>query len=55
MTFGYHNHNFEFSTKIGDGVLYDFIPQKHRPKFPVASTNGYWQHVGAGGIAFKTC
>src|SRR5580698_327828 len=25
MTFGYHNHNFEFSTKVGDGTLYDFI------------------------------
>ncbi|ASU35213.1 sugar phosphate isomerase/epimerase family protein [Mucilaginibacter xinganensis] len=25
MKFGYHNHDFEFSTKIGDGNLYDFI------------------------------
>jgi len=25
MTFGYHNHDFEFSTKVGDGTLYDFI------------------------------
>ena len=25
MKFGYHNHDFEFKTKIGDGNLYDFI------------------------------
>lgn len=25
ITFGYHNHNFEFTTMMGDGTLYDFI------------------------------
>jgi sugar phosphate isomerase/epimerase len=25
LTFGYHNHNFEFTTMIGDTTLYDFI------------------------------
>lgn len=25
MTFGYHNHDFEFKTKIGDGNLYEYI------------------------------
>jgi sugar phosphate isomerase/epimerase len=25
MKFGYHNHNFEFSTKVGDSDLYDYI------------------------------
>jgi len=25
MKFGYHNHDFEFTTKIGDGNLYDYI------------------------------
>ncbi len=25
MTFGYHNHDFEFKTKIGEGNLYEYI------------------------------
>jgi sugar phosphate isomerase/epimerase len=25
MKFGYHNHDFEFTTKIGEGNLYDYI------------------------------
>ena len=25
MKFGYHNHDFEFSTKVGDGNLYEYI------------------------------
>lgn len=25
MKFGYHNHDFEFTTKVGDGNLYDYI------------------------------
>ncbi|MGZ3945170.1 MAG: sugar phosphate isomerase/epimerase family protein, partial [Mucilaginibacter sp.] len=31
MTFGYHNHDFEFKTKIGEGNLYDYILQNTDP------------------------
>ena len=30
MKFGYHNHDFEFTTKIGDGNLYDYILSQYR-------------------------
>lgn len=32
MKFGYHNHDFEITTKVGDGNLYDFIMQNTDPK-----------------------
>ncbi len=32
MTFGYHNDDFEFSTKVGDGTMYDFILNNTDPK-----------------------
>lgn len=32
MKFGYHNHNFEISTKVGDITLYDFIIQNTDPE-----------------------
>ncbi|GAA4339536.1 sugar phosphate isomerase/epimerase [Mucilaginibacter gynuensis] len=32
MKFGYHNHDFEFTTKIGDITLYDFMLQNTDPK-----------------------
>ena len=32
MKFGYHNHNFEFSTKVGDSDLYDFILKNTDPE-----------------------
>jgi sugar phosphate isomerase/epimerase len=50
MTFGYHNHNFEFSTKIGDGDLYDFILTNTDPKL-VAQQMDIGNMLGAGGIA----
>ncbi len=31
MKFGYHNHNFEISTKVGDITLYDYIIQNTDP------------------------
>jgi sugar phosphate isomerase/epimerase len=31
MMFGYHNHNFEISTKVGDITLYDYIIQNTDP------------------------
>jgi len=50
MTFGYHNHNFEFKTKIGDGDLYDFILANTDPKL-VAQQMDIGNMLGAGGIA----
>ncbi|RYD87127.1 MAG: sugar phosphate isomerase/epimerase, partial [Sphingobacteriales bacterium] len=32
MKFGYHNHEFEFETKIGDVLLYDYMLQNTDPK-----------------------
>jgi sugar phosphate isomerase/epimerase len=31
MSFGYHNHDFEFSTKVGDGNLFEFILKNTDP------------------------
>jgi sugar phosphate isomerase/epimerase len=50
MTFGYHNHNFEFKTKIGDGDLYDFILKNTDPNL-VAQQMDIGNMLGAGGIA----
>jgi sugar phosphate isomerase/epimerase len=35
MKFGYHNHEFEFTTKIGDNTLYDFIMKNTDPALVV--------------------
>ena len=35
MQFGYHNHDFEFSEKIGDTTLYDMIMQNTDPKLVI--------------------
>jgi sugar phosphate isomerase/epimerase len=50
LQFGYHNHNFEFSTKIGDGTLYDFILANTDPQL-VAQQMDVGNMLGAGGIA----
>jgi len=50
MTFGYHNHNFEFKTKIGDGTLYDYILTNTDPGL-VAQQMDIGNMLGAGGIA----
>jgi sugar phosphate isomerase/epimerase len=49
LTFGYHNHNFEFKTKIGDGNLYDFILANTDPKL-VAQQMDIGNMLGAGGV-----
>ena len=48
--FGYHNHNFEFSTKVGDSDLYDFILKNTDPDL-VAQQMDIGNMLGAGGIA----
>lgn len=35
MQFGYHNHDFEFSEKLGDVTLYDMIMQNTDPKLVI--------------------
>jgi len=50
MSFGYHNHNFEFKTKIGDGTLYDYILTNTDPKLVVQQMD-IGNMLGAGGIA----
>jgi sugar phosphate isomerase/epimerase len=50
MSFGYHNHNFEFKTKIGDGDLYDYILTNTDPKLVVQQMD-IGNMLGAGGIA----
>jgi len=50
MTFGYHNHNFEFSTKVNGNTLYDFILANTDPSL-VAQQMDIGNMLGAGGIA----
>lgn len=50
MKFGYHNHNFEFTTKMGDGNLYDYILQ-NTDKNLVAQQMDIGNMYGAGGRA----
>ncbi|MGZ3811623.1 MAG: sugar phosphate isomerase/epimerase family protein [Mucilaginibacter sp.] len=50
MKFGYHNHNFEFSTKVGDSDLYDFILKNTDPEL-VAQQMDVGNMLGAGGVA----
>jgi sugar phosphate isomerase/epimerase len=50
MSFGYHNHNFEFKTKIGDGDLYDYILKNTDPTLVVQQMD-IGNMLGAGGIA----
>lgn len=50
MKFGYHNHNFEFSTKVGDSDLYDYILKNTDPEL-VAQQMDVGNMLGAGGIA----
>lgn len=47
MKFGYHNHNFEFTTKMGDGNLFDYILQNTDPSL-VAQQLDFGNMIGAG-------
>jgi sugar phosphate isomerase/epimerase len=50
MKYGYHNHNFEFSAKIGDERLYDYI-LKNTDAGLVAQQMDIGNMYGAGGRA----
>jgi len=51
MKFGYHNHNFEFNTKLDGVLLYDLILQYTDPKL-VAQQIDIGNMYGAGGRAY---
>jgi sugar phosphate isomerase/epimerase len=50
MQFGYHNHNFEFKNKVGDGTLYDFILTNTDPALVIQQMD-MGNMYGAGGRA----
>jgi sugar phosphate isomerase/epimerase len=50
MKFGYHNHNFEISTKVGDITLYDFIIQNTDPAL-VTQQMDMGNMFSTGGVA----
>jgi len=50
MKFGYHNHNFEFKTMVGDINLFEFILSNTDPHL-VAQQMDVGNMLGAGGIA----
>lgn len=50
MKFGYHNHDFEFTTKVGDENLYDYI-LKNTDSNLVAQQMDIGNMYGAGGRA----
>ncbi len=52
MKFGYHNHDFEFTTKVGDGNLYDYIIKNTDPNL-VAQQMDIGNMYGAGGRALE--
>lgn len=52
MKFGYHNHDFEITTKVGDETLYDFIIQNTDPKL-VAQQIDIGNMYGSGGRALE--
>lgn len=48
MKFGYHNHDFEFGTKLGDKTVYDVILENTDPKLVIQQLDtGNLYHTGA--------
>lgn len=50
MKFGYHNHNFEISTKVGNGNLYDYIITNTDPSLVIQQID-IGNMYGVGGRA----
>lgn len=50
MKFGYHNHDFEFSTKLNDKILYDIILEHTDPALVIHQID-IGNMLGAGGNA----
>ncbi|MFT3932118.1 MAG: sugar phosphate isomerase/epimerase [Chitinophagaceae bacterium] len=42
LTTGYHNHNFEFETKIGDATAYEYLLKNTDPKLVKFEMDLYW-------------
>jgi sugar phosphate isomerase/epimerase len=51
MKFGYHNHDFEFSTKVGDGNLFDYILMNTDPNLVVQQLDIGNMYGVPGGVA----
>jgi sugar phosphate isomerase/epimerase len=51
MKFGYHNHDFEFSTKVGDGNLFDFILNNTDPALVAQQLDIGNMYGSPGGVA----
>lgn len=48
MKFGYHNHDFEFTTKVGDEILYDIILKNTDPDLVIQQLDiGNMENGGA--------
>jgi sugar phosphate isomerase/epimerase len=55
MKFGYHNHAFEISTKVGDETLYDVILKNTDPSLVIHQLDiGNFYGVGGRGESFIT-
>ncbi|MDR1154056.1 MAG: sugar phosphate isomerase/epimerase [Bacteroidales bacterium] len=46
MTFGYHNHAFEFKNKIDDTPVYDLLLENTSPDHVIFENDVYWTQVG---------
>ncbi len=42
LTFCYHNHDFEFKTRVGDQTLFDAIYSHTDPRYVQAQIDTYW-------------
>ena len=48
MKFGYHNHDFEFSTRLGDKTIYELILENTDPGLVIKQLDtGNMYHTGA--------
>lgn len=55
MKFGYHNHDFEIATKVGDETLYDVILKNTDPALVIHQLDiGNFYGVGGRGASFIT-
>ena len=52
MRFGYHNHDFEFNTKVNDQLLYDIILKNTDPSLVIQQLD-IGNMLGAGGNALE--
>jgi len=46
ITFGYHNHAFEFKNKIDDVPVYDLLMEHTSPRHVIFQNDVYWTQIG---------